>query len=200
MLYPPNRNRGAGSQSLDDSNNSVKSQKPRKASANLPVPCHTRAASTPSQTEMTTPEPIIAHHRRYPSIDQFNDKTKKLSLDSNLDKSKRASSEVHDKNPKRNSSGASEKSFQKRSFDEIRLSQVSRTPSDRSVETPKGGGGILPTPELLAELLKGSSERLAAEQNLMGGAGSGSSALPSAVLKCLVSFFFLNILLSYLGL
>lgn len=192
MLYPPNRNRGAGSQSLDDSNNPAKTQKPRKTSANLPVPCHTRAASTPSQTEMTTPEPIVAHHRRYPSIDQFNDKTKKLSLDSNLDKSKRASSEVHDKNPKRNSSGASEKSFQKRSFDEIRLSQVSRTPSDRSVETPKGAG-ILPTPELLAELLKGSSERLAAEQNQMGGAGSGSTALPSAVLKCLVSFF-LNLL------
>lgn len=190
MLYPPNRNRGAGSQSLDDTNNPTKTQKPRKTSANLPVPIHTRAASTPSHTDMTTPEPIVAHHRRYPSIDQFNDKTKKLSLDSNLDKSKRASSELNDKNPKRNSSGASEKSFQKRSFDEIRLSQVSRTPSERSVDTPKGGG-ILPTPELLAELLKGSSERLAAEQSQMGGAGSGSTALPSAVLKCLVSFFFI---------
>lgn len=187
MLYPPNRNRSAASQSLDDTNNSTKSQKPRKASANLPVPCHTRAASTPSQTDLSTPEPIVAHHRRYPSIDQFNDKTKKLSLDSNLDKSKRASSEILDKNPKRNSSGASEKSFQKRSFDEIRLSQVSRTPSERSVEK---SGNILPTPELLAELLKGSSERLATEQNQMGGTGSGSTALPSAVLKCLVSFFF----------
>lgn len=89
---------------------------------------------------------------------------------------------------KRNSSNISDKS--KRSFDEIRLSNSSRTPSERSMTTPGDKQNIIPTPELLAELLKGSSERMVSEQrqnsvSMLGG--NFSLSLPTAVLRCLVS-------------
>lgn len=56
------------------------------------------------------------------------------------------------------------------------------------LNTPDTPKGLVASPELLAELLKGSSEKLVTEQ--LTGATSpnnGSNALPTAVLKCLVS-------------
>lgn len=56
------------------------------------------------------------------------------------------------------------------------------------MNTPDTPKGLVASPELLAELLKGSSEKLVTEQ--LTGATSptnGSNALPTAVLKCLVS-------------
>lgn len=230
-LSPTVRNSGRNgncSLSFDDTNSqhlkTATNQKSRKSSAHLPVPCHIRAASTPSQIDTTTKDQLISHHKRYPSsIEPFTlnkehsheklECTKKLSLDSNL--TKRTSSvdmsptSTSTTQSKRNSSGAT--------IDSRRLSSgVSRTPSERSVvshttttsdlspvtpvsSTHNKGPSLLPTQELLAELLKGSSERLATEQRQLDGniansgglsSGSGSNILPTAVLRCLVSSFF----------
>uniref|UniRef100_A0A182J3E0 Uncharacterized protein n=1 Tax=Anopheles atroparvus TaxID=41427 RepID=A0A182J3E0_ANOAO len=209
------RHRGAASQSMDETNDrhSGKACKPRKTSANLPVPTHVRTSSSPSKLSDSS----VAHtapnsSKRYlGNIEQRSTdseksdrsgagsttgtgklESKKLSLDDHLpDRAvRRGGSDGHEKLNKRSASSASDKQ-QKRSLDEVRLSQNSRTPSERSFtlhtpETPKGG--LTASPELLAELLKGSSEKLITEQ-LTAGAGSvganASNALPSAVLNCL---------------
>lgn len=96
--------------------------------------------------------------------------------------------------------------MQKRSLDESRLSQSVRNLSDKSLVLKSLGcssPGILPltppqkssiqaTPALLAELLKGSSEKLLSEQLHTSGRGGSripapANILPTAVLKCLVS-------------
>jgi hypothetical protein len=216
MLSPSNRSRNNSSQSFDDSNTQPSNSttklnnKSRKSNAHLPVPMHTRTASSPSQLVVVSNQdlpPITHNHKRYPSsVDQRsiefdknvkNDITKKLSLDSNSDKSpKRTTSDTSDKHSKRSSSGASDK---KRSLDEIRLStRTTTTPSERSFvlntpETPKTA--LAATPELLAELLKGSSEKLVNEQLQVSQSNislSSSQALPTAVLKCLVSLYFFD--------
>lgn len=108
----------------------------------------------------------------------------------------------HGGGQKRSCSSASDKQ-PKRSLDEaVRLSQNSRTPSERSIgtltQTPEMLGtpkGMSASPELLAELLKGSSEKLITEQlttatvtTATGSPGpNAGNALPSAVLNCLVS-------------
>lgn len=198
------REKSIGSHSFDDSVSTKKENK-QKSTGHLPIPCHVRAASTPSSIDkIPSTEQLVTHHRRYPSsIEPFttrdNEKRlsdKKLSLDSSSDKIMKGSSQC-DLSSKRNS-GSSDK--HRRGFEEChRLSTSSRTPSERSIltlntpDTPKLN--ILPTPELLAELLKGSSERAATEHRQMnsplsaGGCGSLSSALPTAVLQCLVSEF-----------
>lgn len=145
-----------------------------------------------------SPSPIPQTHS-----DKIKTTNKKLSLDISLqphgsDKPKRASSDTSDKFSKRSSSSASDKSAtQKRCIEEARYS--SRTPSERSfiLHTPETPKGPVATPELLAELLKGSSEKLVAEQHHMHGGGNThhhtpvpvdfGCDLPSAVLKCLVS-------------
>lgn len=210
---------------MDETNASHKTGKPRKSSAHLPIPTHTRTASSPSQLiEIGSQEVLVSHHKRYPSnIEQrtldnqraerlsLKQDSKKLSLDSNISDKipKRTSSDISDKHIKRTSSNATDnKAHQKRSLDEMRLSQSSRTPSERSfiLNTPETPKTMDATPELLAELLKGSSERLVTElhhnkncnknttkdgNNNSGNSNnsnsSGSTALPTAVLKCLVS-------------
>lgn len=130
---------------------------------------------------------VIGNHRRFPSyIDGSTDlkkEFKKMSLDSSsakdsLRSSKKSSSLETNINVKRNSK------------EESRGHQS--TPSrreDSSQNTLKA------TPELLAQLLKGSSEKLVAEQHQLNKQKSGvSMALPTAVLKCLVSSFnYLNL-------
>lgn len=86
--------------------------------------------------------------------------------------------------------------LQKRSLDESRLSQSVRNLSDKSFALPapvhqQSKSSIQATPALLAELLKGSSEKLLSEQ--LQGSGRGkiaSHVLPTAVLKCLVNILF----------
>ncbi|XP_058455844.1 uncharacterized protein LOC131433085 [Malaya genurostris] len=194
------RNRGGGSQSMDETNDrhSNKIFKPRKTNANLPIPAHSRTASSPSKladlgnTE-TTPTGINKRHlgnieQRSTDSDKSEKSTgklesKKFSLDSHF--SEKNSS--HEKHSKRSSSGANDK-HQKRSLDDTRYSQSSRTPSERSfvLNSPEQPKGLVASPELLAELLKGSSEKLVAEQ-ISGGASphNANNALPSAVLKYL---------------
>uniref|UniRef100_A0A182XX47 Uncharacterized protein n=1 Tax=Anopheles stephensi TaxID=30069 RepID=A0A182XX47_ANOST len=209
------RNRGAGSQSMDETNDrhaAKAGSKPRKTSANLPVPTHVRTASSPSKLSDSSSSHSASPSKRYLcNIEQRStdsDKSekstsgggggklenKKFSLDSHLtDKSlKRGGSDVHEKpNKQRSGSSASDKQQQKRSLDEVRLSQNSRTPSERSftlLNTPDTPKGLAASPELLAELLKGSSEKLVTEQLTGSGGNSGanaSNALPSAVLNCL---------------
>ncbi|XP_052863854.1 uncharacterized protein LOC128270489 [Anopheles cruzii] len=212
------RNRGsAGSQSMDETNDrhggGKASGKPRKASANLPVPTHVRTTSSPSKlsdssssnawaaavaTQSAAKRHLSNIEQRSTDSDRSEKSTgggKKFSLDSHHGEklSKRASEGggiVREKpTSKRSGSSASDK-LPKRSLDEVRLSQTSRTPSERSIAlvpdtagTPKG---MAASPELLAELLKGSSEKLITEQLTTGGApGNPSTALPSAVLNCL---------------
>ncbi|EDS34164.1 conserved hypothetical protein [Culex quinquefasciatus] len=141
----------------------------------------------PDSTPQTSPSKRHLGHIEQRSTDSDKSEkatnkleTKKFSLDSHL-------SDSHDKHAKRNSSGASDK-HPKRSLDDTRLAQPSRTPSERSfvLNTPDTPKGLVASPELLAELLKGSSEKLVTEQ--LTGATSpnnGSNALPTAVLKCL---------------
>lgn len=186
--------------------------KARKSGGNLPVPMHQRTVSSPVPLiETTSPDALPIHHKKYPSsIDQrvtenherisFKQDLKKLSLDSCLlsEKSpKRTSSDISDKHSKKNSFN-SDKIHQKRSLDEMRLSSQnsSQTASENSfilmtpeTPTPKS---MAATPELLAELLKGSSEKQVNEnqnrkhQHQHSIISSTGIALPTAVLKCLV--------------
>ena len=186
--------------------------KTRKSGGNLPVPMHQRTVSSPVPLiETTSPDALPIHHKKYPSsIDQrvsenherisFKQDLKKLSLDSCLlsEKSpKRTSSDISDKHSKKNNFNA-DKTHQKRSLDEMRLSSQnsSQTASENSFilmtpETPVPKS-IAATPELLAELLKGSSEKQVNEnQNKKHHhqhsiISSTGIALPTAVLKCLV--------------
>lgn len=200
-----NRIRGTSSQSMDETNDrhSGKLLKPRKASANLPLPCHTRTASSPSKlAELGVESPPSGSSKRHlghieqrstdsdkSEISPCKLETKKFSLDSHLSDKAANRIDHHEKHSKRSSSGSSDK-HQKRSLDDTRYSQASRTPSERSfaISTPDAPKGLVASPGLLAELLKGSSEKLVTEQ-LTGGASpnSASNALPTAVLKCLVS-------------
>ena len=199
------RGRGCGSHSLDETNErhtSSKLMKPKKqTSAHLPIPSHTRTASSPSKlSELGISDlPGYVHkkhastieHQKSTDSDRSDKSTgrlesKKLSLDSHIDKTaKRTMSEC---SGIKRALIAGEKT-QKRSLDEIRFLPT-RTPSERSFilntpETPKGS--IVATPELLAELLKGSSEKLVNEERQSNNSTDGSTALPTAVLKCLVS-------------
>lgn len=178
----------------------------RKNGGYLPVPCHTRASSTPVQMELSRKEPTHSHHRKFPSnidttgIMDIKKDAKKYSLDSARDRSPKKNASAlldtfSDKNMKRNA--VHEKMH---SMDESRLSGRKTTAAASDSNNSAGSNSssarktIQATPELLAELLKGSSEKLVAEQHQMNqrsGSSSGSSTpatLPTAVLKCLVSF------------
>lgn len=183
--------------------------KSRKSGGSLPVPIHQRTVSSPVPfIETTCPDALRINHKRYPSsVDHrstvtdtaerltFKHDTKKLSLDSHLsvEKSpKRTSSDISDKHSKKNFHN--EKLLAKRSLDEIR---IPTTPVDRSfiINTPETPKNMAATPELLAELLKGSSEKLLNEQNKNkkhqtrnnSNNNSNSNSLPTAVLNSLNS-------------
>lgn len=110
---------------------------------------------------------------------------KKLSFDSFLSvdqkSPKRTSSDsTSDKHPKR----SAEKAMQKRSFDEIRITAM---PIDKKfiLNTPETPN-IVATPELLAELLKGSSEKLLNDQTQSKKhQRSNNNQLPSPVVNSL---------------
>lgn len=158
----------------------------RKNSGYLPVPSHQRASSTPVHMDTTAKEPLHSNHRRFPScIDSSTDlkkEFKKMSLDSSMLKEplrtpkKCASLETNI------NAGAS--SSKRTSKDEPKSQFTVHRKDDASPNTLKA------TPELLAQLLKGSSEKLVAEQfERKAHQSPGESiTLPTALLKCLVSF------------
>lgn len=118
----------------------------RKNNAYLPIPVHTRAASTPTQME------YIQSSR----LANINPTEKRYQ--SNLDNSciiknaspKRAASEM----PLCNNQNTKQHGLSKRSF----------SAADKLSQKKSSDGNLLATPELLAALLKGSSEKLISEQ------------------------------------
>lgn len=152
-------------------------------STHLPIPYHVRASSTPIQSDSYSKE---VSHKRFPSyvdtstVNELKKEQKKMSLDNiNLSKSQ----ENFGKDAKK-LSGTCEK-LQKHSLDEGRL-MLSSDSGDKKKYILETTNTIQATPQLLAELLKGSSERLVSEQ-LQSNQRITSSSLPTAVLKCLVS-------------
>lgn len=174
-----------------------KSSSSRKSSDtenSLPIPTHTRCASTPAHIEAPRNEAMHAHHRRFPSCVETSPRqdTKKYSADSYMTRntddrhSKRASSESKDKLTKRNVSspaaisllGAGNEKNQRFGSD------------DRGKIPPKQT--TLPlkaSPELLAELLRGSSEKMTTAERERNKKllHVDAYALPMAVQQFLVS-------------
>lgn len=151
-------------------------------STHLPIPYHVRASSTPIQSDSHSKE---VSHKRFPSyvdtstVNELKKDQKKMSLD-NLSKSH----ENFGKDSKKPSPGTGEK-LQKHSLDEGRLMSSAES-GNKKKSTSDAPNAIQATPQLLAELLKGSSERLVSEQ-IQSNQRITSSSLPTAVLKCLVS-------------
>lgn len=190
--------------------------KSRKSGGSLPIPMHQRTVSSPVPLiETTSPDALPINHKRYPSsVDQrvidapdrlsFKHDSKKLSLDSHLsvEKSpKRTSSDTSDKHSKKNFTN--DKLVAKRSLDEIR---IPTSPADKKfiLNTPDTPKSMTASPELLAELLKGSSEKLLNEQNHSkkhqnrSNTNSGGMSLPTAVLNSLNSLVSFTALISFM--
>lgn len=197
------------------------SRKSQSSYANsLPIPKHTRAASTPVHIEKQLPVDVKAQHRRFPSCVESTprhntsdpglrkDTPKKFSLDNFAPRyderaAKRASSEVKETAmTKRNTSSPAAISllnFTNEKSQNLNFDDVNHKPSTQQKTSVKA------TPELLAELLKGSSEKMVtSEQTKRGsnsstssGIGDHSNVLPTAVLKCLVSGVHFHIFFFY---
>lgn len=145
-----------------------KSTTTRKSSEienSLPIPVHTRAASTPAHMEAQRNETVQAHHKRFPSCIETSQRkeTKKFSADNNYivrnvdDRySKRASSEVKEKLTKRNASSPAGISLLNAGNEKSnRFDDRGKSPMKHNQSLP-----LKATPELLAELLRGSSEKM----------------------------------------
>lgn len=155
--------------------------------SHLLVPIHARTLSSPVKLISNFDSTVHHHHKRYPSsVDQSGSENhfkndKKLSLDSYLT----------------NRCASDEKSNIKRSLDEIQLPSQDSLNRNFVLNTPETPNTRSSGELLLAQLLKGSSEKLLNEQNLnnkksisastLKTTGSGGIALPAAVLKYLVS-------------
>lgn len=178
-----------------------KSSTSRKSSDtenSLPIPMHTRAASTPAHMEAPARDEAItvhAHHKRFPSCVETSPRkeAKKFSADHYLVRnaddrhSKRAMSETKEKLTKRNASSPGAMSLlnnmEKYRFDE----RGGKAPMKHNQSLP-----LKATPELLAELLRGSSEKMTtAEQRERNKKllHVDAYALPMAVQQFLVSAF-----------
>lgn len=167
-----------------------------KFTKRLPIPIHQRTGSTPETTSLN---PLPYNHKKFSSgVDQRTivgssdhlqcesmSTPKKLSFDSFLSvdqkSPKRTTSDTTDKHWKKNN----EKLIQKRSFDEI---QIPTPPLDKKfvLNTPDTPN-IVATPELLAELLKGSSEKILTDQtqSKKHQIRNSNNQLPSPVLNSL---------------
>lgn len=165
-----------------------KSSTPRSENS-LPIPMHTRAASTPAHMETPRTELIQHHHKRYPSCVETSPRkeTKKFSMDNytmrNVDDrhNKRASSESKEKFTKRNASSPAAISLLNVANDKLqRFNQENFKQKSEPIKA---------SPELLAELLKGSSEKMTAAERERNKKPTyfDSIALPAAVQQFLVS-------------
>ncbi|CRL02246.1 CLUMA_CG015133, isoform A [Clunio marinus] len=181
----------------------------KNAGGSLPVPMHQRTASSPVPLiETTSPDALpMINHKRYPSsVDQrvtdtsdrlsFKNDNKKFSFDSSL-------LSVEKLSPKRTSSDTTSEKHSKKSFNNDKLKakknldeiRIPTTPLDKALilNTPETPKSVAATPELLAELLKGSSEKLLNEQNhskkhqSRNNISSSGMSLPTAVLNSLNS-------------
>lgn len=179
------------------------SRKSSETENSLPIPMHTRAASTPAHMEAPARDEAIAvhaHHKRFPSCVETSPRkeAKKISADHyivrNADDrhSKRAMSETKEKLTKRNASSPGAISLLNNMEKLYRF-------DERGGKAPMKHNQSLPlkaTPELLAELLRGSSEKMTtAEQRERNKkvVHVDAYALPMAVQQFLVSAFVIAI-------
>lgn len=142
------------------------SQKPSETENSLPIPMHIRAASTPAHIEAQRNEQIRSSHKRYPSCVETSPRqhTNKFSIDSYITRpaddrhSKRASSESKEKITKRNASSPAAIS--------LLVSAANNKPQNCHPDDRNKMPGkqytlpIKASSELLAELLRGSSEKM----------------------------------------
>lgn len=160
------------------------SKKSTETDNSLPVPTHVRANSTPAHIETPHTDSSQHCHKRFPSCVETTTtrkETKKVSVDTFFGRitddrqSKRAASESKEKMTKRNASSPAAISM---------LSVASEQKPDKSNKSLKA------SPELLAELLKGSSEKMSTaerEQRNKKAFYYDSIALPMAVQNFMVS-------------
>lgn len=166
------------------------SKKSSELDQSLPVPMHIRANSTPAHIETPRTEPPQHCHKRFPScvettpataaIVAARKDTKKVSVDTFFGRntedrhSKRAASESKEKMTKRNASSPAAISM---------LSVATDNKHDKSDKSIKA------SPELLAELLRGSSEKMstAERERNKKAVHHESISLPAAVQKFMVS-------------
>lgn len=195
------------SHSLDESaKNANKLSLPRKSSAHLPIPFHERAASTPSQMDRQSEElNLTVAQKKFPnSVEKIYYEAvppvqKKTSAPENrLQKSvfhseatlavlpsptTSTNRSTNNKQCKRTASAFMDRSSRKRT------EKAANKHNSELVETPRGP---MASNDLLAELLKGSSEKHLQQNMLSSPSKRGASfvqarTLPQAVLKCLVS-------------
>lgn len=174
------------------------SRKSSETDNSLPIPMHTRAASTPAHMEAPRNDAIHAYHKRYPSCVETSPRkeTKKISADNYIARntddrhSKRAQSESKEKLTKRNASSPGGMSL-------FSTDKVHRF-DDRGKSPMMKHNQSLPlkaTPELLAQLLSGSSEKMTTSERERNKKllHIDAYALPAAVQQFLVSVFFVAI-------
>lgn len=171
------------------------SRKSSEAENSLPIPMHTRAASTPAHMEAPrNNEQIHLGHKRYPSCVETSPRqdAKKYSADSYLTRnaddrfSKRASSESKEKITKRNASSPAAISLLSAANEKMhRVSSEDRSRMPAKQNTLP----IKASPELLAELLRGSSEKMTTFERERNKKiqHADAYALPMAVQQFLVS-------------
>lgn len=142
-----------------------------------------------------------SHHRKFPSnidstsVGDLKKEVKKYSLDSctSRDRSPKKPAialldSLSDKNLRKN--------YAEKRAEEVRHSGGRNPPIERKMaidgSMDKPSKKLLePTPELLAALLRGSSEKLVTEQHQKNQRIGASSSLPTAVLNCVVSIYFI---------
>lgn len=175
---------------------SSSSQKSSETENSLPIPMHIRAASTPAHMEAQRNEQIHASHKRYPSCVETPPRyeTKKFSADSYTMRppddrhGKRACSESKEKITKRNASSPAAISLLVSAVNDKTQRLIS---DDRSKMPAKQTTlPIKASPELLAELLRGSSEKMTTtERERNKNLRAEQCALPVAVQQFSVSVF-----------
>nr|XP_014098224.1 uncharacterized protein LOC106623286 isoform X3 [Bactrocera oleae] len=163
------------------------SMRVRKSNTYLPVPAHTRAASTPSKIEnmnkdsgIGSLDKINPHEKRYQStLDNSVTRDDKNYLDAghhyahqhhNQREIKRAASETpvqKNHHSKRSQSMSGEKTASGGNHIAHQAKRSLDATTGASAKSKSGGAKnstVVPSQELLAELLKGSSEKLISEQ------------------------------------
>lgn len=167
----------------------------------LPIPMHIRAASTPAHMEAAQRnEPIHSSHKRYPSCVETSPRqdTKKYSTDNYVARPsaaddryvKRASSESKEKITKRNASSPAAISLLAANAAVNTKSQHVHSDDRNKMPAKQNTLPIKASPELLAELLRGSSEKMtAAERERNEKSHAEQYLLPVAVQQFSVSVF-----------
>lgn len=148
---------------------SLSSRKSSETENSLPIPMHIRAASTPAHMEAQRNEQIHPGHKRYPSCVETSPRqdTKKFSTDSYVScpvtddrHGKRASSESKEKITKRNASSPAAISLLVSAAATNNKSQHFHSDDRNKMPGKQNTLPIKASPELLAELLRGSSEKM----------------------------------------